>query len=98
MDQSAAKLQIEAPSSSEIGKQVSAESTTRPGYILSALSAQVTGLHFVGTCRPIGQLFRLAMRTTLSVTDPDTLHVHWLEFFRDRERTVLINGDDEAWQ
>ena len=68
MDQSAAKLQIEAPSSSEIGKQVSAELTTRPGYILSALSAQVTGLHFVGTCRPIGQLFRLAMRTTLSVT------------------------------
>jgi hypothetical protein len=34
----------------------------------------------------------------LSVTDPETLHVHWLEFFRDRERTLLINGDDEAWQ
>jgi hypothetical protein len=39
MDQSAAKLQIEAPSSSEIGKQVSAEPTTGQGTF-----ARVTGL------------------------------------------------------
>ena len=94
MDQTAAKLQVE---SFIIGDRQTGERRVNhgPGYILSA---RVTGLNFVGTCWPIGQLFRLAMRTTLSVTDPDTLHVHWLEFFRDRERTVLINGDDEAWQ
>ena|SRR5215204_5319423 len=60
----------------------------------------IRGVLFSSVGPPVGFYVSLVSGQSyqLSVTNPDTLHVHWLEFFRDRERTVLINGDDEAWQ
>ena len=34
----------------------------------------------------------------VAVTNSRTLHLHWLELFRNGGDIIVINGDDEAWQ